>query len=140
MPRYIIFLLLFFSISFYQCDKKDSVTFSDINYNQLNKGIVYYNNELIRKELDKITIDLSPEVTVTDQFGHAKNFDLLIQRLNNCPNIVAEKFCYACIETYPLQSEILVTADSVGVAVQRIIDIVTPDNDILRYTNIHGTY
>jgi hypothetical protein len=62
----------------------------------------------------------------------------LVNRINSkCENISAELICYACIETYPPQSEILLTTDSVGASINRTIDILTPSKDKLSFVRIH---
>ncbi len=95
-------------------------------------------SDIVKSEINKLVNDLEPEKTDSDHIGHKQNLDLLIKRLNTqCDNMTAEFICYACIETNPPQSEILVTTDSVGTAVKRVVDILTPDDDILYCVSVH---
>jgi hypothetical protein len=82
--------------------------------------------------------DLNATPTNTDETGHSKNFEILINRINRCEDIRAEMLCYACIKTNPLQTELLIRADSSGVSVTRIIDISTPKDGKLEFAGIHN--
>ena len=86
----------------------------------------------------KLVTDLKPKVTANDRFGHKENLSILINRLNTqCTSINAELICYACIYTNPPQSEILVSTDSIGVTIKRIMDISTPEDAVLSCVRIH---
>jgi hypothetical protein len=135
--NYIFIVLFSFCIS--HCDK--SVNSDDklenIDCDNLRTGIINMDAEDVKYEINKLMIDLEPNVTVNDEFGHRENISLLISRLNNqCININADLICYACIKTYPPQSEIFITADSI----KRIIDIITPANTNLSFVSIHEAY
>ena len=111
---------------------------ASVNSDNLLKGLIDVNSDLVNIEINKLTIDLVPSKTNDDRFGHKENINLLIERLNlNCDNIEAEFLCYACIKTYPLQSEIQMTIDSSGTPITRIIDISTPDDAILQCIRVH---
>ena len=86
------------------------------------------------KKADHLTITFREN----DEFGHFNNLNTLIDRLNsNCPQIHAKKYCYACIETFPVQSEIKVEFNFLGNQIVRIIDISTPDDGILLSLRSH---
>ena len=109
-----------------------------MNCENLKEGIIYLNTQLVTTEINKLTIDLEPKVNQNDEFGHRENLNILINLLNsNCDSINFELICYACIETLPLQSEILVSIDSVGTIVKRVVDILTPNTDVLNCIRIH---
>jgi hypothetical protein len=111
---------------------------ASVNSDNLLKGLIDVNSDLVNIEINKLTIDLVPSKANNDRFGHKENINLLIERLNlNCDNIEAEFLCYACIKTYPLQSEIQMTIDSSGTPITRIIDISTPDDAILQCIRVH---
>ena len=85
-----------------------------------------------------MTIDLFPEATNNDAIGQSENMNLLIQRLNSqCATMEATLLCYACIKTLPAQSEIRVLLDSLEFTVERVLDISTPDDEILNFVRIH---
>lgn len=92
----------------------------------------------MKAEINKLVTDLVPSKTDSDPIGHKENLALLIEQLNiQCDNITAELICYACIKTGIAQSEILVTTDSLGTDINRVIDILTPDDDTLFGWAIH---
>ncbi len=93
-------------------------------------------NKVVLDELNKLRIDLKPEVTADDAFGHKENFNKLISRLNkSCTNFNVELVTYATIKTNPVQSEIRMTLLKNNV--HYIIDIHTPEDDVLKAVNIH---
>lgn len=131
-------LILFFTILviFISCSKDeehespDCVSFAE--------ALVYFRTDSIKNVIDELTDDLHPEKKENDRWGHRENVDLLIDRLNaKCTNVTAVLWCYACIMTYPPQSEIILSTDSSGFEVKRVIDILTPDDDVLKYVNVH---
>jgi hypothetical protein len=131
-------LILFFTILviFISCNKDeehqspDCVSFAE--------ALVYYRTDSIKIVIDELTNDLHPKKKENDRWGHRENVDLLIERLNvKCTNVTAVLWCYACIMTYPPQSEIILSTDSAGIEVKRVIDILTPDDDVLKYVNVH---
>lgn len=112
-----------------------------IDCNNLKTGIIEQDSEIVKSEINKLVSDLVPVITENDKIGHKKNINLLIERLNTqCNNISAELICYACIKTNPPQSEILVTTDSTGIEIKRVIDIMTPENAKLNCRGIHEYY
>jgi len=106
---------------------------------QLNKGLVRMSSDSVATQVNKFTVDLRPISTEEDPWGQEKNLNELIGRLNkNCPDLNAERICYACIKTNPPQSEIMVQADSSGTMVHRVLDILTPDDRTIECIRVHG--
>jgi len=80
----------------------------------------------------------SAKPTAEDPIGHQANLETLIQRLNsNCNQLIASVECYACVSTFPLTSEILVEYTLNGEEKETVIDLYTPENDILRFHTVH---
>ena len=133
--------ILFFVAFISSCDKAvedTGIEWKNIDCDNLKTGIVNTDSDIVKAEINKLVTDLEPVKTDSDPLGHKDNLALLIEQLNiQCDNITAELICYACIETFPLQSEILVTTDSLGTDINRIIDIFTPDDDALSMRIIH---
>ena len=101
-------------------------------------GIIDLNNDLVSEEINKILSDLTPRHTSNDGYGHKNNFTTLIDRINTqCENVEAQLRCYACIETYPPQSEIEIITDSSGIQIRRVIDITTPADKRLFFNSVH---
>jgi len=116
----------------------DNDKLKNIDCNNLIVGLISKNSDIVNSEINKLVIDLVPSKTDSDTFGHKENMDLLIERLNlNCNNIEAQLLCYACIKTNPPQSEIRITTDSLGTPIERIVDILTPEDAILQSVSVH---
>lgn len=104
----------------------------------LRTGIIEMDPDIVIPEINKLVTDLEPASTDNDQLGHKENIDILVERLNTqCDSISAELLCYACIYTNPPQSEIILTTDSSGTMVTRIVDILTPNHANLECIRIH---
>lgn len=109
-----------------------------LDCNNFKTGTTQQNNEIIRAEIEKLTPDLDPVSTPEDAIGHLANLQTLTERINsNCEDINASVFCYACIETYPPLSMILVEFLFEGEKQSIIIEIVTSENDILRFGGMY---
>ena len=110
-----------------------------VDYGALHKALVAEKDSVVKKEVNKMTANLYPDNSEEDPIGHRKNFDTLIDLLEADGNsgFEAELLCYACIETYPEISEILVRLDSANVEITRVIDVFTPRDDRLRCSGVH---
>jgi len=87
-------------------------------------------------EINKLCVDLKPQVTENDEFGHEINFNTLIERMNdNCDLFIVELVTYATIKTNPVQSEINITL--IDNNESYIINVSTPEDDILKAVSIH---
>ncbi len=133
----IVLLLIVFSFLFsVSCEKEDKTVNSDCA--NFTEALIYLKSDSVKKLIDKFTFDLNPDVKENDNWGQRENINLLIERLNSqCDDISANLGCYACIYTMPPQSEIMISTDSSGMKIKRIIDILTPKDDILKYLNVH---
>jgi hypothetical protein len=128
--------LLFLAFLALSCDKVNTPAFG-LNCRQLKNGIINSDQDAIGNEISKLTQDLVPKPTIEDNIGHSANFDLLIERLNQCEETSAQLICYCCILTYPAQSEILISTYSDRKNIVQIIDIITPRDSVLVYRTIH---
>ena len=132
-----LFSITLLLAGFASCDKDVEKKATSIDCNKLKSALIIYDNEVISREISKITAKLNPISLSTDLIGHRSNFDIFLDNLNDCGELKAELLCYACIKTYPAQTEILITVDSVGNKVKRTIDILTPKDTCLSYKGIH---
>ena len=134
-------LLIFFTVLTLSCDDLINHEIETIDCSNLQTGIIDMNSQIVCLEINKLAKDLEPQISGSDRFGHKQNLDKLIERINTqCGEVTAELICYACIETNPPQSEILVTTDSSGTLIYRTLDINTPDDDILSCMRVHKYY
>lgn len=126
-------LLLFIGIL--SCEKQE---IESIDCENFISGLSTLDENIVKTEIEKLTVDLNPHPTDEDLLGHSGNLEILIERLNSgCDEYTASLLCYACIYTYPAQSEILVEFFIGGNQQTVTIDIHTPQNDILRFAGIH---
>jgi hypothetical protein len=132
MKKLLTLLLLAVLIS---CEKQD---IENIDCEAFISALNTMDENILKSEIEKLTIDLSPHPSDEDIIGHSINLQTLIDRLNSgCDAYTASLLCYACIETYPVQSEILLEFYFGGGKQTVAIDIHTPENDILRFAGIH---
>jgi hypothetical protein len=121
------------------CEKDGKI--KNIECENFAEALIYLQSDSVKNVISKYTFDLNPNKKENDQFGHKENVDLLIERLNgHCDNIEVILGCYACIYTLPPQSEIIILTDSSGIEIKRVVDILTPNDGILRYAGIHKDY
>ena len=107
----------------------------------LKSAIIDINSDMMQSEINKMLTDLEPNPKKDDEWGHEKNLDILVNRLNsNCDSIHASLFCYCYNKSLPPQSIIILSVDSSGTIITRSLDIWTPDDDILQCREIHKFY
>ena len=129
----LLFLLLLFSSCKVEIDIQPN-----INCKNLEFALISENDTLMSSEINGLTIDLFPNPIQGDKIGHSNNLDVLVDRLNNnCDNLIATVFCYACIKTDPPQSELIIEVDYDSIQIKKVIDIVTSDGRILKAVSMH---
>ncbi len=139
MKNSILLFVFILALTLVSCDSKEENNhlIPKIDCDEFVSGLLTYDNEKLKTEFIKITIDLEPENTVDDQFGHLENFQVIIDQLNMCDLIFTQLLCYACIKTNPPQTELLITIDSSGHSVKRVIDLLTPSDNIISFIRVH---
>ena len=135
----ILFLLVFTTC---KKDKEPEPSFT-VDCEALRIGLWDMEEDIVNTEINSLTADLSPEPITGDDLGHAANLEKLVERLNECNRFDVSIICYACIETFPLQSEIRIWANypgidgALGIEFERVIDILTPEDGILQAGGMH---
>jgi hypothetical protein len=131
--------IVFFTLPFFisVCDDSVRNEVIEVNCGNLKTGLIIKDQEKIGIEMDKLTENLPPDPTKNDPIGHSENLTIITQSIHSCDGLEAEIFCYACVETYPPQSEITIQMNSSGTKIERIIDISTPSDKILKFSGIH---
>ena len=131
MKKLLVFVLLAGLVS---CEKKD---IESIDCEMFISGLNARDESIVKKEIEKLLVDLSPHPTEEDVIGHSGNLQTFISRLNSgCDDYSASLQCYACIYTHPAQSEVLIEFSSGASKQGAKILIHTPENDILRFAGI----
>lgn len=140
MKKYIYFLIIIcFIVSIFSCNDDENNIYC-INCEQLKNGLLSYDNNIIYDEVNEILKNLQPQAIENDPIGHEENFNNFVKQLNDCDGLTAELLCYACIKTYPAQTELLISIDSTDKKVSRILDILTPEDSSLSFVRIHEAY
>ncbi|MEP6647133.1 MAG: hypothetical protein ABJC12_08580 [Saprospiraceae bacterium] len=103
-----------------------------IHYHLLNLNV-----QAVKDDLDEWLSDLQPEPTQEDPIGHQQNLDSFVAKLNSICDLEGTVICYACVKTFPAQSEIRVHTNYAGSSFERIIDISTPASQIMTIINVH---
>jgi len=130
---YSIILFLIVSSLFFGCKKEIVADSNDIVESILHKDIVAFN-----RQASSFSFNLLPIPSSEDRIGHKNNFEEIINQLKGNQKIISvDLSCYACIKTFPAKSEIVVTIDSIGVNITRVIVIDTPDDEMLRFSGIY---
>jgi hypothetical protein len=103
----------------------------------LKDALLVLDSDAVGAEISKLADNLQPLPVNESDPVHLKNLETLIDGINSCNGLQAELLCYSCIYTLPPESEIVVMVDSAGTDVRRVLDIRTPQNDILSFAGIH---
>lgn len=138
---FILLVVLFLFSHLSSCKRILDSNYYQVDSKNLQNGMINFNSEIVCTEITKLLLDLKAKPSKEDKFGQEENMNSLIYRINtNCDKVTAELICYACIETLPPQSELKLLTDSSGVEVARVLDVLTPDDDILSCVRIHPGY
>ena len=105
------------------------------NCQRLSKNIEKKRDKAVAADIKTLSAQMKSIRTDFDPLGHSENLDNLVRKLNNqCMALEFTVKCYACIYTYPAQSEILVTFPD---GLIRVLDISTPENGNLEFLRVH---
>jgi hypothetical protein len=126
------FLLLLFA----GCSKGDA-ELSLLDCQSLETGLLTNDESLVKSQINLAAQDLMPSPTTDDPIGHEENLQTLVDIINNECNIEASIICYACIETYPLLSEILLKVNVNGQVTEMVIDILTHEIQPMTFRSMH---
>ncbi len=99
--------------------------------------IINFETEQASSAINNWLIDLMPQPSVSDPLGHEANLQQFADRLRTHCQWEVDVECYGCIETHPLQSHVILSLDSAGIAVQRYLDILTPADAVMTLREIH---
>lgn len=130
-----VFLFLFISAALISCKKQQSDR--EMDCEQFKQGIIANSEDRVKAEIEKLSQDLLPIVTATDEWGHRDNFVKLAQRISQQCGIDAVADCYACIKTLPPQTEIVISFMNNGVQVKKTLDITTSSTSRLAFLKMH---
>ncbi|MBT8231900.1 MAG: hypothetical protein HKO66_05545 [Saprospiraceae bacterium] len=116
------------------------VIFSSCQIDRLSKfceAVIIEDVQIVQERVNDIIQDLEPIETIEDPRGHLLNLDVLISELNLDLCMSASLLCYACIETLPEQSEVVLRIDDGGFITEKIIDVATPIGTPMFFVGMH---
>lgn len=130
-----------FALLFSSCDNSvDSKpnAWDQVNFENVKNGLINYQEDTVRFELNKVFSIMKPVVAADDEFGHKNNFNLFINEFNTrTASMDMELLCYSCIKTFPAQSELSVKINIGGGILTRIINVSTPEDSSLSMIGMH---
>ncbi len=103
----------------------------------LCEAIIYNDVEYVRDKLDHIMDGLNPVYGNGDPIGHYDNLHIVTGELSRDDCLYASILCYACIESYPPQSEILIQIDDGEYLYEKVIDIAMPLESEMYFVGMH---
>ena len=138
LPFLRLILSLLLALIIVSCNNRDEPEWKTLDCIQLETGLLNWDTDLVKSEVEKLGADLSPSPIEGDPMGHKENLDLIVERLTSqCDKIAVKVYCYACIKTNPPQSEIFLVLDSIGTEIHRVIDLSTPDDQVMTFLKVH---
>ncbi|MBK6365028.1 MAG: hypothetical protein IPN49_15030 [Saprospiraceae bacterium] len=124
--------ILLFIVLISGCHKEDINSTFNIDCEKLADSFISKDYEYAESVIDSICLTLSPIPSVNDELGHEMNSKKLVEKLNEgCDNVVVEMYCYACLESFPLQSSFIVTLDSMNISIKRHFTLRVPEGDFM---------
>jgi len=105
------------------------------NCETLRDDLIAFNLAEVKSELDIWLGELQPDLEDPDIHFH--NLKSFILRLESDCMLDASMVCFACIETYPPQTEIKIKLDSAGHQIHRILDVLTPSDSVMTISSMH---
>jgi len=126
------FTLLLAILLFVSCD-------DDLGITNFCDAVIVEDIDYVADYMDDILEDLEPFPGPRDFIGHEENLFFLVDELNRRnPCLDAFIECYACIKTYPAQSEILIDVYEDNFVTTKIIDIATPEFSEMYVDGMHN--
>lgn len=127
---------IFFLLAILSCSRSDTSGVT-VSWIIVREGLINKDVSVVEPELEKLLVNTIPKPITGDSIGQKNNIVYLINQINSSGLLMSKLKCYACIQTLPVQSEIIVLTDSAGHNIARIVDLLTPADDRLKLANIH---
>jgi len=115
---------------FIACEDNENPTTQCTDFKE---GIINDNEDLVRGAIDDWCSDLMPNPAPGDEIGHQENLNTLVQRIADECDVATGIYCYACMESYPPQSAIIITFVEDNVTYSKSINISTPYENVLSF-------
>lgn len=110
----------------------------DLDCTAFQEALIKLDDATVGNQLNLLTEDLIPQPSAGDPPGHAANIETLIGRLRSqCDAYQVEFRCYPCTYTLFAQTELAFALDSVGFAIERTVNLITPENEVPTFIHLH---
>lgn len=130
---YFVAFLLLMTVA---CEKGN--LHADLDCATFQESLIELNDTTVGNQLNVLTADLTPRPTAEDPLGHAGNIETLIDRLQSqCDTYQVELRCYPCTYTLFAQTELAFALDSAGFAIERTVNLITPENEVPAFIHMH---
>ncbi len=134
--KQILPILFLISVITYSCQDEPADPTTDCD--KLIIGLANYDKRDVADEINFISEDFFPASSSVDSIGHEANLTAFTRRLRStCANIEASVIGYATIKTNPPKSEVLLEIFTVDSTFERILDINTPSDNVLSFSDFH---
>jgi len=131
MKKTLYLLLISLPILFIGCDSDDDASLDKIVIcSKLADG-------LMANETENVKVEINNLLNSQGEFNRLeKSLEKLIEQINSCPTLQVQDYCFGCIETNPVQSEIWVTVTLNNQTITKAIDLSQSDNKFI-FLRIH---
>lgn len=134
--RQIFPILFLMCLIIYSCQDEPADPTTDCD--KLIVGLANYDKSDVADEINFISEDFFPASSSNDSIGHEANLTAFTRRLRStCANIEASVIGYATIKTNPPKSEVLLEIFTVDSTFERILEINTPSDNVLSFSDFH---
>ena len=106
-------------------------------HSDLCEAISYNDDHFVRDHIDDILDNMPPLPEFDDPLGHFYNLESLAIEISKDRCADAVIVCYACIETFPPQSELHVIIDDGRYYVEKYIIIATPPESEMYFIGMY---
>lgn len=110
---------------------------ASVNCTSVQQAVLNSNNELMKREINRICQAIPVQVSVSDPDGLKHSLDELVNKLSSMCGLSVRSICYFCIDTLPPQSEISITVATSAGTITKLIDISYNSNKQLYFVNMH---
>ena len=132
MKNLMLLVLIFLAVA---CNSKEEILILQTN-EEMCEAAIAEDAQKVDSLIKVLTIDLVPVATPSDPLGQQANLNTLIDRLNEADCMEATLGCYACMESFPLQSAVDLTITRDGEQFSRSLRLFTSENEPLYFSSI----
>jgi len=134
MKNSLIKILAFVLIT--ACDKGNDIEPDPlVSCSELASALIESDKVKIEAEITQAINDLNLS-SQSEGLGHKERLEKLVEQIDKCPNLQVVNACYECIETNPVQTEIIINISDKSNIINRTIDLQVKDSKFI-IVNVH---